>query len=153
MITLTKNLPMGSPIQILPGIKSIGWLDCRKLHRFVGLLSERFGELAAVNTTVNRLRWFSGADCRRECGLSEGRYSEKSTLRFSTDEAIPDGVPLGFVVETPDGDLFLIGSREPPFPTVSVTRTAGSPGGDSAGFIYEISHVGLRTMVPCLAWF
>lgn len=142
---------MDSPTQILPGVKSIGWLDCRHLHRSTGLLFKCFGELVAVSTTVHRIGWFADASCRCDASSDGGKRSEKATLVFSTDEALPDGVPLGFVVEAPDGSMFLIGSREPPLPVVSVTRTTGSANGGRAGFSYEITHLALQAMLPCLA--
>ena len=92
---------MRTTTQILPGIKAIGWVDCRHLPRRV--------DLSAI------------------CGM--------------TVAVLTDIHPIPF---------YLIGSLEAPQPQVECNQQTGIPSGDAAGYAYEIKHVSIKSMVPCV---
>ena len=54
------------------------------------------------------------------------------------------------VVTDVNGNSFLIGSLEAPRPTVECELRTGVPSGDPAGYAYEIKHVSIKSMVPCI---
>ena len=54
-----------------------------------------------------------------------------SKLVLNTCDGWYDEVPNAFLCETADGDKYLIGSKERPYPTVTVTETHPDNGKDS----------------------
>lgn len=139
---------MRTSTQILPGIKAIGWLDCRALPKRVDL-SAICGMPVAILTDIHPIPFFDEPTCECKTKKDGGGYEDTATLKFLTNE-IPRNPCLGFVVTDVNGNSYLIGSLEAPHPTVEPTRQTGIPSGDAAGYEYEIKHVSIRSMVPCV---
>ena len=140
---------MKTSTQILPGIKAIGWIDCRHLPRRVDL-SAICGMTVAVLTDVHPIPFFDEPTCECKTKKDGAGYEDTATLKFLTSKQLPRGAALGFVVTDVNGNSYLIGSREHPLPIVEPTRQTGIPSGDAAGYEYEIKHVSIRSMVPCV---
>lgn len=77
--------------------------------------------------------------------------SEETTLTFSTNEWLNISKEVAFAVEDILGIRWLIGSKEPPYPQVSATRSTGSPGGEPAAIQYEVTLKSLRALVRCIS--
>lgn len=99
---------------------------------------------------VNFIDEFEDASCECATERKGAGLSAVATLKFRTNRAIPNNGFLAFVVTTPGGENFLIGSFEKPHVTLQLTKKAGSPSSDPAGFEYEIKHIGIRSMIPCV---
>ena len=140
---------MRTSTQILPGIKAIGWLDCRHLPRRVDL-SAICGMTVAVLTDVPPIPFFDEPTCECQTKKDGAGYQDTATLKFLTSEKLPRSATLGFVVTDVNGNSFLLGSLEHPCPVVEPTQRTGIPSGDAAGYAYEIKHVSIRSMVPCV---
>lgn len=134
--------------QILPGVRAVYWLNCDKLPNRVDLRGI-CRMTVPILTDSPQMPIANGA----ECGCvteQEGRgFSETASLKFFSDELVHLHVHTGFVVEDVEGNTFLIGSKEPPFPKIKIERRLGSPSGDSAGYAYEVTHTALKSLVPC----
>ena len=133
---------------ILPGIKAIGWVDCRHLPRRVDL-SAICGMPVAILTDIHPIEFFDEPQCECKTTKEGGSYQDTASLTFLTGTALPRSASLGIVVTDVAGNSFLLGSREQPLPIIEPTIRFGTPGGDPAGFFYEIKHVALKSMVPC----
>lgn len=140
---------MRSSTQILPGIKAIGWLDCRKLPRRVDLTGICRMPLPIL-TDIHWLDFFGDADCRCQSKKDGAGYEDSATLKFLASEKIPFGTMAGFVVTDVNDKSYLIGSLEEPRPQVEIERRIGSPSGDAAGFEYNVKHVALKSLIPCV---
>lgn len=140
---------MKTSIQTLPGIKAIGWIDCRQLQQRVDLAAI-CGMQVVVLTEIHPIAFFDKPTCECSTKKEGGSYQDTATLRFLTDSRIPDNGALGFVVTDVSDKSYLIGSRERPLPVVESTRKLGLPSGEAAGFAYEVRHVALRSMIPCI---
>lgn len=140
---------MRTTTQILPGIKAIGWVDCRRLPANVAL-SAICGMTVAVLTDIHPIPFFDEPTCECKTKKDGAGYEDTATLKFLTNEKLPRNPCLGFVVTGVNGNSYLIGSLEAPHPTVEPTRQTGIPSGDAAGYEYEIKHVSIRSMVPCV---
>lgn len=140
---------MRTTTQILPGIKAIGWVDCRHLPRRVDL-SAICGMTVAVLTDIHPIPFFDEPTCECQHKKDGAGYQDTATLKFLTGKELPRSATLGFVVTDVNGNTFLIGSLEAPRPQVECSRLTGSPSGDAAGFEYEVKHVSIKTMVPCV---
>lgn len=140
---------MRTSIQILPGIKAIGWVDCRHLPRRVAL-SAICGMTVAVLTDIHSIEFFGEPQCECKTKKDGAGYEDTATLKFLTAQKLPRSASLGFVVTDVNGQYWLIGSSETPHPTIECERKTGIPSGDAAGYEYEIKHVAIKAMVPCL---
>lgn len=140
---------MKTTTQILPGIKSIGWIDCRALPRRVDL-SAICGMTVAILTDIHPIDFFNEPACECKTKKDGGGYEDTASLKFLTGSELPRYGALGFVVTDVSDRSFLIGSLENPRPVVEYEQRAGVPSGDPAGFSYEIKHVAIKSMVPCV---
>lgn len=140
---------MNTSIQILPGIKNIGWLDCRALPKRVDL-SAICGMPVAILTDIHPIPFFDEPTCECITKKDGSGYEDTTTLKFLTDRKLPHGAVLGFVVTDVNDKSFLIGSLEAPRPIVECELRTGVPPGDAAGYSYDIKHVSIKSMVPCI---
>lgn len=140
---------MRTTIQILPGIKAIGWVDCRLLPKRVDL-SAICGMTIAVLTDIHPIPFFDEPTCECQHKKDSAGYQDTATLKFLTDKELPRSATLGFVVTDVNDKSFLIGSLEAPRPQVECHQLTSVPSGDAAGYSYEIKHVALKSMVPCV---
>ena len=140
---------MRTTTQILPGVRAVGWVDCLRLPKRVDLHGI-CGSQVAVLTDIHTVEFFDEPDCRCVTEKDGGGYTDTATLKFHAAELLPIHRKLGFVVTDVNGRSYLIGSQEPPFPTVKAEMLCGAPDGDGAGFQYEIKHVAIKSMVPCV---
>ena len=111
---------MKTSTQILPGIKAVGWVDCRHLPKRVDL-SAICGMQVVILTDIHPIQFFDEPTC--ECKTKKDGAGYRS---------------------------FLIGSLEAPRPAVECEQRSGVPSGDAAGYSYEIKHVAIKSMVPCV---
>lgn len=146
---LPISRPMKTSIQILPGIKTVGWIDCRHLPRRVDL-SAICGMPVAILTDIHPIPFFDEPTCECKTKKDGAGYEDTATLKFLTDRKLPRSASLGFVVTDVNGNSYLLGSLEEPHPLVEYERRTGLPSGDAAGFLYEIKHVSIKSMVPCI---
>lgn len=140
---------MRTSTQILPGIKAIGWVDCRHLPRRVDL-SAICGMTVAVLTDIHPIEFFGEPQCECKTKKDGAGYEDTATLQFLTSQKLPRSASLGFVVTDVNGKSYLIGSLEAPQPQVECSQQTGIPSGDAAGYEYEIKHVSIKSMVPCV---
>lgn len=113
-------------------------------------LSAICGMPVAVLTDIHPIPFFDEPVCERKTKKDDAGYEDTVTLKFLTDMKLPRGAVLGFVVTDVSGKSFLIGSLEAPHPIVECEQRTGIPSGDAAGYSYEVKHVSIRSMVPCV---
>lgn len=104
----------------------------------------------AVLTDIHPIEFFDEPQCECKTKKDGAGYEDTATLKFLTSQKLPRSASLGFVVTDVNGQSYLIGSLEAPQPKVECNQQTGIPSGDAAGYAYEIKHVSLKSMVPCL---
>lgn len=140
---------MKTSIQILPGIKYIGWLDGQHLPKRVDLAAICRMPIAIL-TDIYTIDFFDEPQCECKTTKEGGSYTDTASLKFSCGEQLPHLSAIAFVVTDVNDKSYLIGSREAPHPIVEVTQLSGIPSNDAAGYHYEIKHVALKSLVPCI---
>lgn len=133
----------------LPGIVSIRYTDCDNIQPHV-MQQSISGSTIDVAVPSVKINFFGVPKCQWGGTISAGCRQEKATLEFATSDIIPEGRRLAFIVTVASGRQFLIGSREPKYPQVEYTETTGSPSGDAAVRTYKITHVALKSVLPCV---
>lgn len=74
---------------------------------------------------------------------------QKVTLTFYTLSPLPTERDIAFVIRTVDNQLYLIGAKERPFPTVKMSATTGKTDGDAAIMKYEVTFSARKALIPC----
>jgi hypothetical protein len=140
---------MKSTTQILPGINAIGFVDCDKLMPDVAMRGI-CGMDVPILTAITNVDFAGSPTC--ECTSEKvcGNRSDTATLKFVAAELLPVSKHLGFVVTDINGNSYLIGCREAPFPKVKLTSNLGKPDGDAAGYSYEVTHIAIKTLILCI---
>ena len=132
----------------LPGIHTIGWVECDKLQANIAL-SGIVHSVVPVLTDIHPVAFFGQPTC--ECKTTKDGASTTctATLKFASAEMLPTNARIGFVVTDNNGLSWLIGSKEPPMPTVNVTIDFGDSDGNGAANFYEVTHTAIKTLVSC----
>ena len=86
------------------------------------------------------------AFCELEQSFDNNSYIEKSKLTFLTLDDVPTDLHPAFVIETVDGDVYVIGAKERPYPTVKIIRSTGQPDGDPSIKKYEVSFTAKKAL-------
>ena len=89
------------------------------------------------------------AICEVEQSFDNNSYIEKSKLTLYTLDEVPTGQHPAFVIETVDGDNYVIGAKERPYPSVKITRSTGQPDGDPSVRKYEVSFTAKKALALC----
>jgi len=108
------------------------------------------GATVDLAVPTENIPFFGVPECQWSGALSSGCREEKATLEFSTADILPEGRRLAFIVTVASGRQFLIGSRESRYPQIEYSETTGSPSGDAALRTYKITHVALKSVLPCV---
>ena len=85
--------------------------------------------------------------CATESDYDNHSRTEKTVLTFHSVEVLPIRRQLAFIVTDAQGNSYVIGHAEDPFPTVKVTHSHGTPAEEKAGFTYEVKLIGRKTHV------
>jgi hypothetical protein len=133
----------------LPGIVSIRYIECENIQPHV-MQQSMSGAIIDLALPTQKINFYGIPKLEWSGSLSSGCRIEKTTLEFKTTEIIPEGRRLAFIVTGASGRQFLIGSREPKYPQIEYTESAGSPSGDAALRTYKITHVALKSVLPCV---
>lgn len=75
---------------------------------------------------------------------------EKGTLKFITNDNIPDYEPLAFVMTTPGNQQYIVGKREGRFPVINYSDTTGQRAGDRAARTYTVTYVAPKAAIECV---
>ena len=87
--------------------------------------------------------------CEVEQSFDNNSYIEKSKLTFLTLDDVPTDQHPAFVIQTVDGDVYVIGAKERPYPTVKIIRSTGQLDGDPSVRKYEVSFTAKKALAPC----
>lgn len=89
------------------------------------------------------------AICEVEQQFDNNSYIEKAKLTFLSLDVVPTEKHPAFVIKTANDDLYIIGSKERPHPTVKITSSTGQPDGDTSVSKYEITFTAKKALALC----
>ncbi|MBE6311305.1 MAG: hypothetical protein E7080_09680 [Bacteroidales bacterium] len=130
----------------LPGIFKIGFLECSKLSSHLALKSIA-GVPIAILTEITDIIFSGEPTCEAVSDNDNNGRSEKTTLKFTTTQKIPDDRPLAFVVQCVNGRKSLIGAKERPYPIVKITTATGTASGNISAYSVEITHSAIKSLL------
>ena len=89
------------------------------------------------------------AVCEVEQSFDNNSHIEKAKLTFLSLDDVPTYNHPAFVIKTVNGETYLIGSKERPYPTVKITSSTGQPDGDTSVRKFEVSFTAKKALALC----
>ena len=132
----------------LPGIRHIAYVDAEALTPHITLQ-----ELAKIPVGIFARLSFVPFDkktalCETETEFDNNATLETATLTFVSTEMLPTDKKLAFVISCVNGEQWLIGSKEAPFPFVKKEASSGLPEGDTNTIQYTVTYTNKVALVP-----
>ena len=131
----------------LPGILNVWYVETRQLPDDV-IYRAVAGIPVAMPVQPISIFFKGEAVCEVEESYDNNCQMEKAKLTFTTLDEVPTRLNLAFLIRTVNNELYIIGAKERPYPTVKVSRSTGSPDGDAAARRYEVSFTGRKALAP-----
>ena len=132
----------------LPGIRHIAYVDAEALTPHItlqALAKIPVGIFARLSFVPFEQR---SALCETETEFDNNATLETATLTFASTETLPTDKKLAFVVTCVNGEQWLIGSKEAPFPFVKKESSSGLPEGDANTIQYTVTYANKVALVP-----
>ena len=133
----------------LPGIIKLSYIDCQLLPKDI-TLKAMAGVLVTIASAATEIPFVGIPTCETESQFDNNSQIEKTTLSFNTTEIIPTDQHLAFIIKTVQGNSFVIGTKEQPFPTIKISTTTGTPDGDPSVRKYEVTFTARKSLTPCI---
>lgn len=132
--------------QSLPNIIDIYIVPCASL---IPNITEKYraGLPVAIFPLPTAIEHHGSASCEAEQEYDNGGYSEKTVLQFTTTEDISHYPPLAFVVTDANGQSYIIGTQEAPYPIIEITKTIDKEVNVNN---IKVTFTRRKSLVPCV---
>ena len=132
----------------LPGIQYVWYISRDHLPDDVVYRSVVGMSITLLEQPI-RINLKGEAICEVEQSIDNNSYIEKVKLTFLTLDDVPINQYPAFLFQTIDGDIYLLGAKERPYPTVKITRSTGQPDGDASVRKYEVTFTAKKALARC----
>lgn len=132
--------------QSLPNITAIFYVPCASL---IPNITEKYraGLPVAIFPLPSSIEHYGNASCEAEQEYDNGGYSEKTVLQFTTTDDLSHYPALAFVVTDADGQSYVIGTKEAPYPIMEITRTIDK---EVHVNTVKVTFTRRKSLVPCV---
>ena len=132
----------------LPGIRHIAYVDAEALTPHITLQA-----LAKIPVGIFARLSFVPFDkrtalCETETEFDNNSTLETATLTFASTEKLPTNRKLAFALTCVNGEQWLIGTHEAPYPLVKKESSSGLPDGDTNTTQYTVTYTNKVALVP-----
>lgn len=132
--------------QSLPNIVDIYTVPCASL--VPNILEKYLSDMpVGIYPLPTAIEHYGNASCEAEQEYDNGGYSEKTVLQFTSTTDIRQYPPLAFVIRDAQGQCFIIGTREAPYPMIEVTKTIDK---ETNVHAYKVTFTRRKSLVPCV---
>ena len=132
----------------LPGIQQVWYISRSGLPDDVVYRSVAGIPVSVIEQPIS-ITMKGEAVCEVEQSYDNNSYIEKAKLTFLTLDEVPTDQHPAFLFQTIEGDIYIIGAKERPYPTVKITRSTGQPDGDASVRKYEVSFSAKKALALC----
>lgn len=131
----------------MPGVIAVRWIKAANLSSH---LLEKYiaGVPVALGTIGNELKLEDTASASGLNSVENNGLTSKAELEFKTMDEVPRDEDITWAVQDADGNWWLIGTRERPFPVVEISQSTGTPGGDPAVATVKVTHSAKIALIP-----
>lgn len=131
----------------LPGIVRIAYIECMNVPEHIELKALA-GIPVGVYEQMTEICFTGNGTCTCESEYDNHAQVEKATLTFFSTDKLPIRRAIAFLALDTNGQWWLLGHRETPYPTIKRTQHSGTPGEERAVYTYEISMIGRKALIP-----
>ena len=139
---------MNSHCLSIPGIRRLSYISTSYLSHDVTYRADS-GVQVLMTVLPTDISLKGEAVCEVERKFDNNSQQETAKLTFYTLDELPPHRHLAFVITDMQGNSFVVGAREAPFPIVRVTFTTGKPDGDASVRKYEVSFTARKGLALC----
>jgi hypothetical protein len=132
--------------QSLPNITAIYYVPCASLIPNI-TEKHRAGLPVAIFPLPSSIEQYGNASCEAEQEYDNGGYLEKTVLQFNTTDDLSHYPPLAFVVTDADGQSYIIGTKEAPYPIMEITQTIDK---EVHVNTVKVTFTRPKSLVPCV---
>ena len=131
----------------MPGVIAVRWIKAANLSSH---LLEKYiaGVPVALGTIGNEVKLEDTASATGLNSVENNGLTSKAELEFKTMDEVPRDEDIAWAVQDADGNWWLIGTRERPFPVVEISQSTGTPGGDPAVATVKVTHSAKIALIP-----
>ncbi len=131
----------------MPGVIAVRWIKAANLSSH---MLEKYiaGVPVALGTIGNELKLEDTASASGLNSVENNGLTSKAELEFKTMDEVPRDEDIAWAVQDADGNWWLIGTRERPFPVVEISQSTGTPGGDPAVATVKVTHSAKIALIP-----
>lgn len=131
----------------MPGVIAVRWIKAANLSSH---LLEKYiaGVPVALGTIGNELKLEDTASASGLNSVENNGLTSKAELEFKTMDEVPRDEDIAWAAQDADGNWWLIGTRERPFPVVEISQSTGTPGGDPAVATVKVTHSAKIALIP-----
>ena len=131
----------------MPGVIAVRWIKAANLSSH---LLEKYiaGVPVALGTIGNELKLEDTASASGLNSVENNGLTSKAELEFKTMDEVPRDEDIAWAVQDADGNWWLIGTRERPFPVVEISQSTGTPSGDPAVATVKVTHSAKIALIP-----
>jgi len=147
ILRILKSGFMKGSEQILPGIRRVYWVDADLLMNDAALRAGAGLEIP-IFTTLHPVSMIGQGECTCTTSRKIDGVIQEASLKFLSVDRLPMTCHLAFVVEDIAGGVYLIGSKEPPYPEVKTELSCGDQD-NAAGLSHTVTHKAIRSMMRC----
>ena len=132
----------------LPGIKSIYYVPCSSLP--ASLMLKALSDLPITLTTgLEPIPFADEPTCESEGANTNNGPAEQVTLTFQSLMVIPEDIPIAFALTDVNGQSYVIGTKEQPYPLITCRQSFGSPSGDAHSLGVEVAFTAPMALIAC----
>ncbi len=131
--------------QSLPNIIKIGTVPCEVLSP--NIMEKHLAQVpVGVFQTPTAIEHYGNATCEAEQEYDNSNYLEKTSLQFSTTDELKQYPPMAFVITDAQNKSWIIGTKEPPYPIVEISKSIEK---DSNIFAVKVTFTRKKSLIPC----
>ena len=133
--------------QSLPGITAIDYIECSSLPDNLEMKA-MVGIPIGIFVSMTEVPFSGMPTCVTDSDYDSHAQVERSVLTFQSTEDLPIRGCLAFIIRDANGKHWLMGHKEAPYPVIKRTQHLGVPESEKAGYIYEVTLIGRKALVP-----
>lgn len=126
-----------------PGIVEVRYFDIDKYKNYYADAIASHDMTVMAPYTIGTLPLIHIGSCE----ITEEKGYCTAVLKFESSEKIRITNHFGFLFKDAEGEYWIIGSSDMPYPQISIKESYGDHSGSVAGFTYEIRHIDINTPV------
>lgn len=140
---------MDNKCKNLPGIRKLFWLRCASLPPLL-MQRSRAGIPARVLSGRNEITFSGSPSLETSTEYVNNAEVESVSMEFGSLDELPRDEAIAFFIIDANGDGWLVGTREMPYPTVKRSKSIGAPSGTTTAISYTVELTARKALLEAI---